>query len=526
MHKEKLRNLVYYKQLHSYLIPVYAVLGLYSGNISEISVNAIWRLLVALTLCTSFLLILFRGLTKNWQKSGLVVSCLLLLFFTYGHMYNVLKDVHVGDLFIFRHRFLVVFWLVLGIIFVRIIWRTNDQSALVSFANTASIVMLLFPIYNIVYYISKTSLYDVDVKNQSASNLQLPSGIPAPDVYFIVLDAYGREDILRELFNLDNSNFVGGLKDMGFYVADCSQSNYARTRLSLTSTLNMDYIQNLTPPTLKPDELSFWIKPYLIHSQVRSLFEELGYKTIAFENGFQWLDWEDADYFLQPGENSSKHLLYSSVLTPFEELFLETTLFRAEIDFQLADSQSASSAPSRRNSILYTLDTLPKVPEIHGRKFVYAHLILPHPPFVFGPNGEEIYISKDNVENDTALYIDKAMRDGYSDQVLYTNRRILPILKSIIEKSPTPPIIILEGDHGPTGYGGYQNRISNLMAFYIPGKDASHYFYSTITPVNSFRLIFNAYFGGDYPILEDITYFSEATKNFNYQIIPNTCINK
>jgi hypothetical protein len=86
-----------------------------------------------------------------------------------------------------------------------------------------------------------------------------------------------------------------------------------------------------------------------------------------------------------------------------------------------------------------------------------------------------------------------------------------------------PPIIVLESDHGPTSYGGAKNRIGNLMAYYFPGKDMDSLAYPTITPVNSFRLVFNAYFGGSYPLLDDVSYFSGQTTDVGYEIVPNTC---
>jgi hypothetical protein len=61
------------------------------------------------------------------------------------------------------------------------------------------------------------------------------------------------------------------------------------------------------------------------------------------------------------------------------------------------------------------------------------------------------------------------------------------------------------------------------MAYYFPGKDVSELAYPTMTPVNSFRLVFNTYFGGNFPLLEDTSYFSEQTNDANYEVIPNTC---
>jgi hypothetical protein len=384
-----------------------------------------------------------------------------------------------------------------------------------------SVIMLLFPAINIGRFVIDEKVYDSVAETQVSSPFELSVVQPAPDVYFIVLDAYGRADVLQDLFDYDNSEFINELQNMGFYVVQCSQSNYARTQLSMASTLNMDYIEDLVPD-LYAEGMEHWISPLLLHSRVRNLFEGLGYKTVAFYTDFPRLHWQDADYFLQLGGQSSLLLQLDTSLTSFEEMFLNTTLFSPLIDSQMNGTQ-ISSNPSRRESDLYMLSTLPKIPQILGPKFVYAHLILPHPPFVFGPNGEEVNID-DKEFNDETRYQDAANRVGYSNQVIYTNRRMISVLRDIIEKSPIHPIIIIESDHGPTAYRGLQNRMGNFMAYYFPGRDVASLAYPSITPVNSFRLVFNAYFGGEYPLLDDISYYSDATSNFNYEIVPNTCI--
>ena len=510
--------------IHPFLVSIYAVLSLYSANMNEIFLNSIGRSLIVLTLSTAILLVLIYGLTKDWQWSGLYLGLFLLLFFTYGHIHTF-KDVTVVGINIFRHKYLVAIWLLLGVTGTIFIRRINDLKLFTVFANTMSVVMLLFPVLNIGRFVIGENIYSSTVETQTSLPSELSVKQPAPDVYFIVLDAYGREDILQNLFGFDNSGFIHDLEDLGFYVVDCSQSNYARTQLSISSTLNMDYIQNLVPD-LQADEVKYWASPLLIHSQVRNIFEGLGYKTVAFYNGYPRVHWEDADYFLQPKESSSLLRQLDSKLTSFEVMFLNTTLVSAIIDSQTGGTQ-ISSNPSRREADLYMLSKLPKIPQILGPKFIYAHLMLPHPPFVFGPNGEEVTISTSGDGlNDVEEYQDEVNRIGYRDQLIYTNGRIIPVLREIIENSPTPPIIVLESDHGPTGYGGSINRMGNFMAYYFPARDLASIAYQFTTPVNSFRLVFNEYFGGKYPLLDDISYYSDATYNFNYEIVPNTCAQK
>jgi len=151
-------------------------------------------------------------------------------------------------------------------------------------------------------------------------------------------------------------------------------------------------------------------------------------------------------------------------------------------------------------SQLFILDELPDAPAIVGPKFVYAHIFIPHYPYAFGPNGEIMtdpgYYSGDRGDAIT----DEYQKQAYTNQVQYINKRIIPALQTIINESKTPPIIILMGDHGLKG----NNRYTNLNAYYLPNGYKN--LYNSITPVNSFRMIFNDYFGANYPLLQDITY--------------------
>jgi hypothetical protein len=159
-----------------------------------------------------------------------------------------------------------------------------------------------------------------------------------------------------------------------------------------------------------------------------------------------------------------------------------------------------------REQVLFTLDQLGKLPAMPGPKFVFAHIISPHKPFVFGPGGEIIKEGKDNVT-------------GYRDQVAFLDARLIPLLQKIISSSPTPPIIILQGDHGGIDTIG-QERMAILNAYYLPGG-GNQLLYENITPVNTFRLIFNHYFGTHYDLLEDTSYYSSFQHPYEYTVIPN-----
>ncbi|MFZ1945948.1 MAG: hypothetical protein WAW06_00185, partial [bacterium] len=88
----------------------------------------------------------------------------------------------------------------------------------------------------------------------------------------------------------------------------------------------------------------------------------------------------------------------------------------------------------------------------------------------------------------------------------------LEVVAAILRDSATPPIIILQDDHGGPGLSP-DDHMKILNAYYLPGLGPEA-IYESITPVNSFRVVFNAYFGGELPLLEDRSYFSKVAAPF------------
>ena len=97
---------------------------------------------------------------------------------------------------------------------------------------------------------------------------------------------------------------------------------------------------------------------------------------------------------------------------------------------------------------------------------------------------------------------------------------MLEAVDTLLAESETPPIIIFQGDHGPW-LQPREKRMWIFNAYYLPENNDK--LYSKITPVNTFRLVFNTYFGGKYDMLEDVSYFSPVPKLYNFSEIPNKC---
>jgi hypothetical protein len=182
-------------------------------------------------------------------------------------------------------------------------------------------------------------------------------------------------------------------------------------------------------------------------------------------------------------------------LEDFEELFLKTTLARPLLDYAEQLDQAGfhffeTGIEMKAQRIRIVLEHLRLLPEMAGPKFIYAHMIIPHPPHVFNPDGS-VNLNAENVDGQVGLPI----------QLDYLNPQIVEIARNIIEHSKVDPIIIIEGDHG---FANLQ-RTSILLAMYLP-DGGERYLYPTISLVNTFRIIFNTYYGTSLPLLEDKSY--------------------
>jgi hypothetical protein len=113
---------------------------------------------------------------------------------------------------------------------------------------------------------------------------------------------------------------------------------------------------------------------------------------------------------------------------------------------------------------------------------------------------------------------------GYREQLLFINTKVTAAVDAILSRSDRPVIIVLQGDHGPGSMLDWQGaersnleeRFSILNAYYLPG-DREERLYDQISPVNTFRLIFNFYLGTEYARLEDKSYFSTVGRQYSLQ---------
>ena len=106
-----------------------------------------------------------------------------------------------------------------------------------------------------------------------------------PNIFFIILDGYARADVLSEIYQFDNTDFLNSLTDKGFFVANQARANYSQTSLTLASSLNMKYLDDLVAGEAfieANDTLP--LAKMINQSLVGRFLKQRGYKTVAFSS--------------------------------------------------------------------------------------------------------------------------------------------------------------------------------------------------------------------------------------------------
>jgi hypothetical protein len=386
-----------------------------------------------------------------------------------------------------------------------------------------SVVAVALPMAQVAAYVVEsnrlTAARAASGQSQASESGVLPegqvlrptAGAPMPDIYYIILDGYGRSDTLEQVYGFDNSEFLAGLQELGFVVAECSQSNYAQTELSMASSTNLLYLESLGDSFRPGTDNRRPLRPLIRSSAVRRALEALGYHTIAFETGYTFINLEDADRYLKPGLGSG--------LSGFELMFLRSTagllaLDSAKVLPRMLAPELNGPQDNHRERVRFTFDELERLAAEPGPKYVYAHIVSPHDPFVFGAEGQAI---ESPIAGSTPAGWEQ---QAYADQARFISRRVLETLRVLVSESEQPPVILLQADHGP-GWNSPAGRMGILNAYLFPG--ASQVVDEDLSPVNSFRVMFNAVFSTSFVLLPDTSYFSLYQAPYDFALIQPSC---
>jgi len=317
-----------------------------------------------------------------------------------------------------------------------------------------------------------------------------PGAVAGPDIYVVVLDAYGRQDVLANHLGIDNGDFVERIRSLGLSVDDQAWAPYSMTYTSLASTMSMTYPVEGDAFLDSDERLALYSLTQGDNPVVNTL-QNAGYRYVHVEGG--WGGFRcgaAADECVRARWEQTGWAL--ATRTPLASLFVAR--------YGHALSQAAVGV----------LDSLPSVVNHTATpQFTVAHVELPHPPLHT--------TAECDVEPDRALtghvigtpgmpadHLDYRIA-AYQEQMTCVNDRVA----DWIEELSADSVVILIGDHGPDSRGQLlrapdewsEQDIDERMNVLLAARLPAHCPQTGLSGPNLFRIVFNCLFDAGYELL-------------------------
>ena len=497
--------------IHTFAFALFFIFLLYVNNINEVLPSALILPVSISVVGIGIILVLARVLKKKFNKVSIYLSLVVVLIFSYGHVFLFLEDIDVAGNEI-RHRHLLIVFGIIFVISVLIIKFKTHSKTTIPILNAIGLTVLASTVIMLPY----SELFEQKLNiNTPMEETLIFENQHRPDIYYIILDEYAGQETLKNYFDYDNSDFISSLETNGFHVLENSKSNYVVTAFAAPSAMHMEYAHKSGEYSDVSSVNSIISNSYQ-QNKVMNFLNQNDYKTVYIYGGV-----------VEQIRISDENLCSDKAINNFHTLLTKTTIFWVVQKLEFINNL---------NEIRFcAFDEL----ELVGKRntepmFVFAHIKLPHDPFTVGANGETITPKKIDFGIGSA-----GNKSGYLNQLEFTNKKIIELIPKIIANSEVPPIIIIQSDHGVrfdiTSISSDEEMLSdedmmillraynNFSAFYFPDENYDE-IYDEMTPVNTFRILFNKFFNTDFQILDDEMYFQFKDDNEKFSNITDVVL--
>jgi len=484
--------------IHVILFAIFPGIVLYSVNRSSISFEGFIIPIFFVTLFAFVLWLILRFVLKNSKKAGFIVSSFFFIFLMFFHVVNAVSENEVISLS--QTHFVAIGLVIFGLAVLYFVRTKRKLDNATKITNAIAISLVVIVLLNI-------GMFQWEINSSLAALGEPEGGITVsaienpPDVYYFLLDGHSNSAVTKKFFGSEDQEFVNFLTENGFYVpSDYTHSNYLWTMLAVPAILNMNYADQIVEGYENSDPPKWILYEAIDRNEVMHNFKEMGYTVINFDSS-----WWATRVINNADENlCSNPFIDHALLRQIKDTTLLPSIKFID-DFITSEINSIA-----RKQIFCELEQVKTVRDrFEGPLFVFTHIIAPHPPYVFEANGDppEEFIQRTGINSS---YKVEERKRAFLAQTKFIDNEIQKIVENILADNEHDKIIIIQSDHGsrvvPEGTTPDVSkviRMGNFNAYYLPGHSGEELFSEHFTNVNTFRIIFNTYFNGNYEILED-----------------------
>lgn len=479
------------------LLPLFFFLHILNENFAPVLFKDCLLLIVAGIATSLCLYGLFFLLYKNSRKAALLSFFIIAFILFFGSLYDF-AEAAFGRIFLLKYTVIIPAFLLASLLIAVYLKRTKHQLLrAVFYLNTLFLLLTVWELFiagNKALNLQPVHTADI------APQLQSCDTCSKPDVYLIVADEYAGAQELKDLFSFDNSPFEQQLESRGFHITHNTFSNYNSTVYSMSSSLNMGYLESLKTTVISHKDMYSCMELFR-KNQFTAFLQRSGYDV----TNYSFFDLADKE-----------KLVNIPFFPKKRDIFLAQTLIghiRQHLGFHFATDEKIEQIKKVHfinNNIIDSNFAVNLKQRKQNPALVYTHLAMPHNPYFYDSTGAKVPDS---------LIVDaqKFNKEAYIQYLVYANKQFLRLIDNILANSAKPPVIVLMSDHGFRQFNEPPDKkyyFMTLNAVYLPNKNYTG-FYNGMSNVNLFRTVLNAQFGQQLPMLKDSsTFLFEPELNF------------
>ncbi len=505
------------RPLHPVLFAAYPILFLYAQNLGYVRGTRILPALAGSLVVAALLTLGAARVYGDARKGALASTGLVVLFFSYGHVWHLLEAKAIGPVVVGRDAFLLPLWALLAVGAVvgagRLRRSPTEATRALNGVAAVLLVLVLVPLgSHLLGQLFGTGTGATAEAAEAASSGEHSdvrvAGQPTEpmrDIYYIVPDRYGDQRTLSEYYGFDNSGFLDSLRRRGFHVPERTVANYPKTAHSLASAMNMRYLDDLAETVGPGSSDRRHVLEMIPGPRLTRFVQEVGYE---YHHVGAWWD--------ATADDSTAEVNYHYHPRSEFSLALQRTTLMLPVGKRMGTVYDGFDARRYNyNQLRFQFETLQGLARSGSEepRFVFAHLLTPHAPYVFHADGRFMSEAEDR---------SLLRRRAFVQQVMHANAQFEELIDILLSgPEEEHPIIVIMADEGPHPWRHtveeesflwteaseeeLERKMGILNALYLPGLEDPGV-YPEITSVNVFRLILSRYLGADLPLLPDRAY--------------------